>query len=506
MPSYTQKKNRRHPKRGGRFVSQGAYGCTFRSPPLKCKNEPTRRGETVISKYTRFEGIDKEYALSQKFRELDPTETYFLTVNTRCELNRSSIVPENEFEKCRLKNTPGALLLSTYGGLSFYTIVLTSENLLPVLESLPNLLKGISLAHEHQLYHLDIKAENIVSMQTPQDTVLTRYIDFGLSRQVVPPVSNFKDYFNQFSRVYAFYPFEDLLMYAISNNLDWSKETLVEKLTPHYKQWCETMTKYHPNVSLNFIFQDGKPYQSVDAIRTDLAIAIESFGEPDKTVQYLYSKCDTFGLGMVLADLFRKLDIEAFWDTTQSPPTVDIRFVKPSTTKIEFVLNHLDRFPEISPDIVTYFKKVKRHVFGPLYNLIGDMTDVLVSKRISIVDAMREYQTILASAKKLFTPELLNRYFVEGIKLYTKMQQDEKLAERAALIARSRVPFPAYQEQIGLNIFGAPPFEPQMQLTKRKLNFTNNRQPLKTARRRGTPMPNIKQPTIYESNMQKKGI
>lgn len=482
----TQTRNRRRLTRGGRFIAQGTFGCTFRKPPLKCTSEPTRRGANTISKYSRIEGLDKELKMNQAFRAIDPTEKYFLTVQTQCELNRTAIVPENEFDKCRVKNVPGSLLLMAYGGTSLFDLPFASDTILPILSSFTNLFDGLSLAHANHLYHLDVKTENIVCLGTADQTVRTRYIDFGLSQETNTIVPSLLDAFTQFHRVYAFHPFEDIIMFGSARYPDESNEQIEKRLEPHFKLWFQGMKEYNGTIMPLFLSETNTPFVSIYDIQTDLEAVLTQFHTMNEMVSHIYALCDTFALGCVLGHIFYKLQVEAFWDTRETPALINFRFRKSSTTKVDFVFNRLAEIPGATPELSTYFKQVKGRFFSPLFNLIGDMTSPLIRERISLADAKPKYEAILATANQLFTPDLVEKYFSQAKRLYKQMQKDALLAERTAMLAKDPTLMPTYQNRIGLDVFGMPPPAP---LGKRLRNRNNIPNQAQTRRRKGTPMP-----------------
>ena len=80
---------------GGKFISEGAYGCVFGNPPLKCEGEPKRRSNKYVSKLSSNETANSEVKRIDILKSIDSTGEYFILPIDSCKLNKSSIEPTN---------------------------------------------------------------------------------------------------------------------------------------------------------------------------------------------------------------------------------------------------------------------------------------------------------------------------------------------------------------------------------------------------------------------------
>jgi hypothetical protein len=209
------------PKRGGKFLGEGTYGCGF-SPPLKCKGEATRRNASKLTKMliSRKEA-DKEYQESRRILQLDPERSYFLTADGFCEHDQTNIRPNNQTKKCTKFPLKAESFLVFYemGGDNLQDIKLPANKYWDFIRSFQLLLSGLDVLHKGGMVHLDIKPPNIVSKLTPRGTsYITRYIDFGLSEQI-KNINEFSDIMfgtahHLMKTFYPYYPLDSILASA----------------------------------------------------------------------------------------------------------------------------------------------------------------------------------------------------------------------------------------------------------------------------------------------------
>jgi hypothetical protein len=199
--------------------------------------------------------------------------------------------------------------------------------------------------------------------------------------------------------------------------------------------------------------------------------------------------CDIFAMGLVFAEFFRKLGIEVFWDTTTTPAVANIRIKKPDTTSIEFVFNRLEGIPGLADDQRAYLKELSGRVYSPLFNMIAGMTNLLVGGRMQLEEVSEKYNKVLKYARRLLTPDLLNRYLIPANQLYTKLVKEED-NERRMVTTKRKLTF---------NVFGAEPPAPSsigLRLpTGATEPFAPKKPRLNQTRRKGTPMPSPPKPT-----------
>ena len=99
-------------KKGGKYIAEGSYGCVFGAPPLKCKNENTRKNNSYISKLQNVNPTQIEYLEDKEWRNIDPHNKFSLTPTKLCDYNNSNVKPTNEMDKCSVKYISNKQLFS----------------------------------------------------------------------------------------------------------------------------------------------------------------------------------------------------------------------------------------------------------------------------------------------------------------------------------------------------------------------------------------------------------
>jgi protein kinase-like protein len=181
------------------MIGKGGYGCVFR-PPLKCHDY---QGETLTTKHLndvyfgnmnfvmkiRDPDEDDEEFISAFVRKMDPSGKYFLPlIGDIASLNLDSI----EVQRCGDINNS----LWNNSKIRGYYIKFGGETLRSICENQPTLpsltqtwkwfeylVQGLRLLHENDIFHFDIRSENIV---ISSDDNHPRLIDFGLSFKNMP--------------------------------------------------------------------------------------------------------------------------------------------------------------------------------------------------------------------------------------------------------------------------------------------------------------------------------
>jgi tRNA A-37 threonylcarbamoyl transferase component Bud32 len=189
-------------QRGGKVIASGGFGCIF-EPALKCIDS-TAEQPNKISKLTTTNYADEEYSQIQQFRsilqKIPHYQRYFLLDNiSLCKPAKLSTKDLQNFnKKCKakaltkkhirraninksLKNL--AIITMPHGGVTVTKFVkshFVSSELIKLNNSLIDLLvNGIIPMNKLNVYHGDIKADNVLVQQETQ--LLPRLIDWGLS-------------------------------------------------------------------------------------------------------------------------------------------------------------------------------------------------------------------------------------------------------------------------------------------------------------------------------------
>jgi hypothetical protein len=185
-------------KKGGKAIAAGGFGCVF-NPALKCQGNARGTGvsKLLLKKYAEDE-MKENKMVSNVLTKIPNYDDYFVGINSTsiCDLEDLTDSDKIDFDsKCSnltkrgINSTNINANLSTvksidipYGGseprLFFNTNYLTIDNFVKVNKSLIKLLNnGIVPMNKLNLYHLDLKAPNILV----GDDYKSRIIDWGLS-------------------------------------------------------------------------------------------------------------------------------------------------------------------------------------------------------------------------------------------------------------------------------------------------------------------------------------
>jgi serine/threonine protein kinase len=201
MVNYSRKKI----KRGGKYIAEGTYGCVFGTPPLKCKDEPSRQSDSIASKLMNYYEAKYEFKESAKWREIDPDQTFSLSATKICEVDEKNIKPSNNLDKCGVKyKGPRYLVLYKNGGKDLYKLPPLSDNYEKIFSGFQNLFDGLVIAHSKGLCHTDIKPPNILS---GDKEIHLRFIDFGLSVDT-KNLMYFDSIYADNTTYYPYWPFE----------------------------------------------------------------------------------------------------------------------------------------------------------------------------------------------------------------------------------------------------------------------------------------------------------
>ena len=385
-----QKKSRkRYTAKGGRYLGKGSYGCTFGFPPLKCIGEPARKSAEYISKYLVKDEARTEGIKSKWFKKFDPSDTYFLTASTICDLDTADIKASDEFVRCHIPIAPGnKLVFFKNAGIDLRKFRPTPDQLIPFYKSLPHLFDGLSLAHRNRTYHRDIKLENVVTMQTPDGRFLTRFIDLGLG--VTHPIKKITaaSYYADF---YVYWPFDVYFMYRDYTTVSTRLNRLLagEDFSARYPLFLEKIEQNIYGVWYPFFKANGSPFTSYDQMATILMSPENRALSLEKRIEL----ADIYSLGILILQCFRYLGIS----------------IKDDGVAPQAFLNITDgfNFYEINIDDLSHLP----FSFEPdVFDWIGNVTADLVTSVLELVKSMCHPDPI-----KRMTLELAKLFYVTEV-------------------------------------------------------------------------------------------
>jgi serine/threonine protein kinase len=173
---------------GGKYVSSGSFGCTFRRP-VKCKGELTRKqlnhsnGNIGKVFYDKDEA-EAEYKLYKIVRKIDQSGTFTLPLHKKC--NVLNFERADEVDKCdlNLEESRSNLvqLVYKYGGQDLYGYIddhmqrgKLQGSFMKVFRAMGPVFSGLQRLNKAGWFHLDLKPGNILF-----DGKRVFVIDFGL--------------------------------------------------------------------------------------------------------------------------------------------------------------------------------------------------------------------------------------------------------------------------------------------------------------------------------------
>ncbi len=397
-PGTQNNRTRKRPRlQGGKLVGQGSYGCGF-IPALQCSDEDQRE-EGTFTKLIATDDAKIEMSMVEHIREIDPDQVFSLYPRTMCFPNASKITPEDALRQCKAKIFRGrnpeksielltsgqiSLLQTPIGGDDLIHLKVPKENLGQFLASFQNILRGLHKMHSKGLYHLDIKPDNILSME--QDgRYTTRFIDFGLSRTAEELIED-KEY--PINADYEIWPYE-FRIFEHMNNMEMLGSKFIDILynknhlnvfndLPNlYLKKSPISTDGSLHIPSGVYFNKGHLteddnyfrhvfYQIASNIQTDGITALKKYLE----------KVDVFSMGACMAWVFTK-QTGYFY----------------KFGRVHYLDNKKQMKPVFNDEVVQFV--------GGFFQLIRKMMDPNPHQRLTARSALMEFQEYLESIKNI---------------------------------------------------------------------------------------------------------
>ena len=351
--------------KGGKFLGQGSFGCVV-SPAIACnKNKYNSNSKSETKKKLNMQSneyvskiiispdeTDKdEITISNKLKNLDQKQNYFITFEDACRIkelpsNRSNTVKvkyhNNSLEKyvldnkrkydkesCKidLKLKPINIIMP-YGGYDL-TNILDKKRIEPKLilarkmlfkyfkECFKHLLIGIKLMHDFRIVNRDIKMENIMinydmnktdknkSKINESKNIKIRFIDFGLSSILSPSYCEKMSNIDIRGTPGAISP-ELLIAYNIYDNKNYGeiKEDLhinIKKILDYFKD--SKLTYNYDNIILELYKKIINEFKTKDILN-------KFFGSDINKYNGYLQKGDIFALGITMYEFVNNYNYE----------------------------------------------------------------------------------------------------------------------------------------------------------------------------------------------------
>jgi serine/threonine protein kinase len=389
---------RKHHK-GGKVVASGAYGCGF-IPALICEGNQTRP-ENIFSKFMKNKDAEVEWHIRSKVASIDPDQHYTIYPTSKCKIDPTKLSDTNDLNHCTkslLSNINASNLsksiIDNYtvlqipiGGSPLDKVNVTDDSYTQYFRSIRKLFNGVTMMHSNDLYHLDIKPDNILAIQTSISNYNIRYIDFGMSRT---PEEFMKDQSFPMMSNYMYWPFDfQLLGYYNAHTVADINKLIGGALNGFY------MNSLLENKKANQVFWYDGPlhipshtyYANNNRIigadhYVEVYMKMMAMAETDgkeELLRFILTGIDVYALGMTLAITFMTRT-GIIYKKNKFYTLADSMIFNSTATEID------------DPQLI--------NISSMLYSLVSKMIYYDPFERISIRDAYVEYTNFVKTLEK----------------------------------------------------------------------------------------------------------
>lgn len=196
--NYNNNNTKKNTLKGGKKIGKGTSACVI-SPAISCTNKKTYN---KISKIYESKSLTKDYhLLNKKLKAIDPNNDYLIHYYKYCVLKHSDVIKRrfgdikytspskdkldntlfDDFQCILNKKNSYVNIIEEYNGIALNELIKVrhfSKNQLLVI--IKELMKGLKLLHDNNIYHKDIKLDNILI----SNGIHPKYIDFLYSKDM----------------------------------------------------------------------------------------------------------------------------------------------------------------------------------------------------------------------------------------------------------------------------------------------------------------------------------
>ena len=337
-------------QKGGDIIGTGSYGCVFK-PPIKCKNR-TRKKKGISKLMTKENGLTEMMIskdIVKRINVIPKHNKYFIVSNNFCVPDKLTNKDNKQMQRhCEEdlvdKYKSGETLIihnQPYGGKNLHIIVKESSNgtenmKLSTLKNITLKLKdlilnGIIPLHKMNVYHTDIKPQNLV-----WNSKTIKLIDWGLATINIPETDYNVMHFNR--------PYESILL-ELSNGV--SEDEIDEHIMNYVNKNKENIIQepLKTDMTLFFILPESIEKYSV-LINYIKNIAKENMDsnkfDKKKFVKKFYKKQDYWGLVYCYIDILKTLHIKKT-DINEHILQLCNLMVSGGAVKVENIIKYMDK-------------------------------------------------------------------------------------------------------------------------------------------------------------------
>lgn len=306
------------------MIGKGTYGCVY-SPPLRCVGQQERE-EGVVSKLMLASDAVSELKAFERLQinQVDPEEEFSINSPTSCAINPDDYT---HFKQCpnykHGKNVPEQfkLLLYKAGGIDMNTMILDKEKgsdpkeILEIMQRLENVFYGLAVMNRNNLYHIDVKPQNIVCQPGG-----CRLIDFGISCHIDPVTNKVtmgeddqsadkaKTVYSNGIR-YIFWPYETVMLN--NGHLIGNKEEIRRVLKEVLPKFIKPYNSHYASIERKLVRHFYPKFYTMDSITAFIYPSEAAEKLAKLSLVEIADKIDVYSLGITIIILCGKL-IE-FW-------------------------------------------------------------------------------------------------------------------------------------------------------------------------------------------------
>ena len=228
--------------KGGKLIGEGSSTCVFK-PNLPCKNKKIDMSDKKVAKLflKKPDDLKRELETNRKISKLPKSKEWSVVLDDMCEADDYESIKrvEPDIDKCLKNNEMTSLpkdsliFFGDYGGVSmnaaFMTHMIDSKNVNDICDNYMSFFKecqtlflGLDTMYKNKIMHYDIKSGNITYIDNRY-----KYIDFGISTTFDDKKKIENRALQEFNtnRIYIYYPFDILYLYASKPKLYIEKYT-----------------------------------------------------------------------------------------------------------------------------------------------------------------------------------------------------------------------------------------------------------------------------------------